>query len=124
MASFFSLIRDYDAEWVRRRITGQATVPSIPNRAGKKRHSCFSAVLYEGRDLVERFFDKIEYCRRIATRYDKLGSSSLPMVKLAAIGLWLRFYGPTARIPISPFLSNGDHSLSNTDPIRGLNKRS
>ena len=33
---------------------------------------CFSLYLYRDRDLVERFFNKIKQCRRVATRYDKL----------------------------------------------------
>ncbi len=43
-----------------------------------------------------RFFNKIKYFRRLATRYDKLGSSFLAMLKLAAIRLWLRHNESTA----------------------------
>ena len=86
----------YDAHWLRQKIVDQGATPNIPNRAGKKQQSCFSAVLYKDRNLVERFFNKIKYFRRIATRYDKLGSSYLAMVKLAAIRIWLRFYESTA----------------------------
>ncbi|MEQ8707550.1 MAG: IS5/IS1182 family transposase, partial [Rhodospirillales bacterium] len=38
----------------------------------------------------------IKFFRRIATRYDKLGSTYLAMVKLAAIRIWLRFNESTA----------------------------
>jgi len=69
---------------------------NIPNRAGKKWNCCFSKSLYKDRNLVERFFNKIKYFRRIATRYDKLGSTYLAMVKLAAIRIWLRFNESTA----------------------------
>ena len=31
---------------------------------------CFSPYLYRARNLVERFFNKIKQCRRVATRYD------------------------------------------------------
>jgi transposase len=40
--------------------------------------------------LVERFFNKIKHCRRIATRYDKLAANYLAFVPLASIRLWLR----------------------------------
>jgi len=40
--------------------------------------------------LVERFFNKIKHCRRIATRYDKLAANYLAFVQLASIRLWLR----------------------------------
>jgi hypothetical protein len=41
---------------------------------------------------VERFFNKIKQCRRIATRYDKLASNYLAFIKLASIRIWLRVY--------------------------------
>jgi len=40
--------------------------------------------------LVERFFNKIKHCRRVATRYDKLAANYLAFVQLASIRLWLR----------------------------------
>jgi transposase len=39
-----------------------------------------------------RFFDRIKYCRCIATRYDKLAANYLAFIKLACIRLWLRVY--------------------------------
>ena len=86
----------YDAAWLRRQIEQQGAVPNIPNRAGKKWQSCFSKTLYMHRNLVECFFNKIRFFRRVANRYDKLGSTCLAMVKLAAIRIWLRFNESTA----------------------------
>ena len=40
--------------------------------------------------LVERFFNKIKQCRRVATRYDKLAANYLAFVQLGSIRLWLR----------------------------------
>ena len=48
------------------------------------------------RNLVERVFNKIKQCRRVATRYDKLAANYLAFVKLACIRLWLRVYESTA----------------------------
>ena len=45
---------------------------------------------YRVSNLVERFFNKIEQCRRVATRYDKLAANYLAFVKLASIRIWLR----------------------------------
>jgi transposase len=42
------------------------------------------------RNLVERFFNKIKQCRRVATRYDKLAGNYLAFIQLASIRLWLR----------------------------------
>ena len=38
---------------------------------------------------VERFFNRIKQCRRVATRYDKLAANYLAIVQLASIRLWL-----------------------------------
>jgi transposase len=51
---------------------------------------CFSPYLYRARNLVERFFNKIKQCRRVATRYDKLAANYLAFIQLASIRLWLR----------------------------------
>ena len=42
--------------------------------------------------MVERFFNKIKQCRRVATRYDKLAATYLAFIKLASIRIWLRAY--------------------------------
>ena len=39
---------------------------------------------------IERFFNKIKQCRRVATRYDKLAANYLAFIKLASIRIWLR----------------------------------
>jgi transposase len=46
--------------------------------------------LYRARNLIERFFNKIKQCRRVATRYDKLAAKHLAFIKLASIRIWLR----------------------------------
>ena len=45
---------------------------------------------HRARNLIERFFNKIKQCRRVATRYDKLAANYLAFVKLASIRIWLR----------------------------------
>jgi transposase len=39
--------------------------------------------------LIERFFNKIKQCRRVATRYDRLAANYLAFV---SIRILLRFY--------------------------------
>jgi transposase len=68
--------------------------------AGASRHHSFvgSKALWDTisdddapkHDLVERFFNKIKQCRRVATRYDKLAANYLAFIQLASIRLWLR----------------------------------
>jgi len=51
---------------------------------------------YRERNRVERFFNRIKHCRRVATRYDKLAANYLAFIKLACIRLWLRLYESTS----------------------------
>jgi len=46
--------------------------------------------LHRARKLIERFFNRIKQCRRVAIRYDKLAANYLAFVQLAYIRLWLR----------------------------------
>ena len=63
---------------------------NIPPKRNRKDPICFSPYLYRARNLIERFFNKIKQCRRVATRYDKLGANYLAFIKLASIRIWLR----------------------------------
>jgi transposase len=46
--------------------------------------------LHRARNLIDWFFNKIEQCRRVATRYDKLSANYLAFIKLASIRIWPR----------------------------------
>jgi transposase len=61
----------------------------LPKR-DRKDPICFSPYLYRARNLIERFFNKIKQCRRVATRYDKLAANYLAFIELASIQIWLR----------------------------------
>jgi transposase len=69
---------------------GRVRWPTSPPPCNRTQPICFSPHLYLARNLVERFFNKIKHCRRIATRYDKLPANYLAFVQLASIRLWLR----------------------------------
>ena len=68
----------------------QGAWANIPPKRNRKDPICFSPYLYRARNLIERFFNKIKQCRRVATRYDKLAANYLAFVKLASIRIWLR----------------------------------
>ena len=82
--------RGYDADWIRTLASERGAWANIPPRCNRNEPICFSPHLYRARNLVERFFNKIKQCRRIATRYDKLAANYLAFVQLASIRLWLR----------------------------------
>ena len=84
--------RGYDADWIRALVDEQGAWANIPPKCNRKDPVCFSPHLYRARNHIERFFNRIKQCRRVATRYDKLASNYLAFVQLASIRLWLRAY--------------------------------
>jgi transposase len=81
--------RGYDADWIRTFAAEKGAWANIPPRCNRTDPICFSPHLYRARNLVERFFNKIKQCRRVATRYDKLAANYLAFIQLASIRLWL-----------------------------------
>jgi hypothetical protein len=55
-----------------------------------RRAGVWAPCLYRARNRIERFFDRVNQCRRIATRYDKFAANDLALVQFASIRLWLR----------------------------------
>ncbi len=82
--------RGYDADWIGALVNVQGAWANIPPKRNRRDPICFSPYLYRSRNLVERFFNKLKQCRRIATRYDKLAANYLAFTKLASIRIWLR----------------------------------
>jgi transposase len=82
--------RGYEADWIRALVNQQGAWANIPPKRNRKDPICFSPYLYRARNLVERFFNEIKQCRRVATRYDKLAANYLAFIKLASIRIWLR----------------------------------
>ena len=68
----------------------------IPSRADQPRVR-ISRRKYRGRNVVERCIGWLKWCRRVATRYEKLAESYLAMVKLAIIQRCNRLLEPSDR---------------------------
>ncbi len=71
----------------------EAVVPSRSNQPQVR----FSKRKYRGRNVVERCIGWLKWCRRVATRYEKLAESYLAMVKLAIIQRCNRLLEPSDR---------------------------
>ena len=82
--------RGYDADRIRDLVHQRRAWAKIPPKRNRTEALCFSPYLYKARNLVERFFNKIKHCRRVATQYDKLAANYLAFIQLASIRLWLR----------------------------------
>jgi transposase len=76
--------RGYDADWIRALADERGVWANIPPRCNRNDPACFSPHLYKARNLVERFFNKIKQCRRVATRLRQT-RSQLPRLHPARI---------------------------------------
>ena len=55
-----------------------------------RRRPCFAPVLYRDRNAIERMFCRLKDFRRVATRYDRLATTFLAAVCIAAaVSYWL-----------------------------------
>ncbi len=86
--------RGYDADWIRALVNEHGAWANIPPRRNRSEAPCFSPYLYRARNLVERFFNKIKQCRRVATRYDKLAANYLAFIQLASIAYGCALMSP------------------------------
>jgi transposase len=57
--------RGYDADWIRTLVHQRGAW--APPKRSRNEALCFSPYLYRARNLVERFFNEIKQCRRVAT---------------------------------------------------------
>ncbi len=81
--------RAYGAQTVRAYISKHGASYMIPPQSNISEPWPVDWYLYKERHLIECFFQKIKWFRRVATRYDKLDASFLAFVYLAAIAILL-----------------------------------
>jgi transposase len=82
--------KGYDSDKFREVIASKGAEAVIPPKRSRKEPIPHDKDVYQERNLVERFFNKIKNFRRIATRYDKTALSFTAMLTLAAAMIWLR----------------------------------
>jgi len=77
--------RAYDTDAILKYLEERGAIAVIPSKANRLVQRDCDWWLYKERHLVECFFQKIKWFRRVATRYDKSDVSFLGFVYLAAI---------------------------------------
>jgi transposase len=90
--SFRKLIADrgYDADHLRRLVTGLGAEPVIPSTTSRRAPIPYDTHAYKERNRVERMWCRLKDFRRIATRYDKLARNFLSAALIAAAyAYWL-----------------------------------
>ena len=81
--------KGYEADWIRELAMKKGAWANILPKNSRSDPICFSTYLYRARNRVERFFNSIEQCCRVATRYDRLAANYLAFVQLGSIRLLL-----------------------------------
>jgi len=76
--------RAYDTDKILDYIASKMAIAVIPPKKNRKVQREYDKESYKNRNQVERFFNRLKNFRRVATRYDKLASSFLAFVQLAA----------------------------------------
>lgn len=76
--------RAFDTDAIIEYITCKMAIAVIPPKKNRTMLRKYDKELYRNRNQIERFFNKLKHFRRIATRYDKLVSSFMAIVQLAA----------------------------------------
>lgn len=79
----------YDSDEFRELLNNSQIKACIPPKAGRKNPASYHSGYYKKRHTVENFFQRIKELRAVATRYEKLASRFLGLIKLAAITVWL-----------------------------------
>jgi len=80
----------YGAKAIRDFIVNHGATYDIPPQSNVKEPWDYDKHTYKERHLVECFFQKIKWFRRVATRYDKSDASFLAFVLVAAISILLK----------------------------------
>ncbi len=84
----------YSMAWIRSWLSRRGIEAVIPTKSNQPRLP-LNKRMYRRRNVVERCIGWLKWCRRVATRYEKLAESYLGMVKLAMIQRCNRLLEPS-----------------------------
>jgi transposase len=82
--------KGYDSDDFRNQVIKQNNIPVIPGRSNRKIAIEYDKHIYKERSLIENFFSKIKYYRRIFSRFDKSNESFKAFISFAGALLWLK----------------------------------
>lgn len=86
--------RAFDTDNIIEYIASKMAVAVIPPKKNRIIQREYDKELYKNRNQIERFFNKLKHFRRIATRYDKLVSSFMALIQLAAALIRIPKFAP------------------------------
>jgi len=85
LPTFVIADKAYDADAFIDLLNGSGITAVIPSRSNRRQQREIDTERYRHRNHVERFFNRIKQCRRVATRYEKTARNFLAFILIAAI---------------------------------------
>lgn len=82
--------KGYDSDPLREAIKKNGCTPVIPPKSNRKEHIEYDKHVYKERHLIECFFSKIKYFRRVFSRFDKSARNFASFIAFVGALLWLR----------------------------------
>jgi transposase len=82
--------KGYDDDKFIKAIEDQGCKAVIPPRRNRKEPREYDKDIYKERHLIECFFGKIKYFRRIFSRFDKTAQAYMGFLNVAAVFIWLK----------------------------------
>lgn len=81
--------KGYDCDYFVNTLYEKHCTPIIPSRKNRLAPRTIDNHVYKERHLIECFFNKIKWFRRVHVRYDKTSAAYLAFVHLASTFVWL-----------------------------------
>ena len=75
----------YDSDALVKTVETKGAEAVIPSKVNRKQPRVLDNHLYKGRNLIERFINRIKQHRRVATRYDKTARNFLAFIQVASV---------------------------------------
>jgi transposase len=82
--------RGYDSDDFRKKIKSQKCIPVIPGKRNRIKKIDYDKHIYKERSLVECFFSKMKYFRRVFCRFDKSVDSFIAFLSFVGAIFWLK----------------------------------
>jgi transposase len=82
--------KGYDSKRLRSKLIEQNCKPVIPSKSNSKNPYKYDEHIYKERHIIECFFSKIKYFRRVFSRFDKSAHNFVAFLTFVGAFIWLR----------------------------------
>lgn len=82
--------KGYDSAKLRSNLIQQGCTPVIPSKSNSKNPHQYDEAIYKERHVIECFFLKIKYFRRVFSRFDKSARNFAAFLAFVGACIWLR----------------------------------